>query len=98
MNKDLKSLIISFSIVLLYVYASVGIVYLLWHTKNGKVLDARIKFLMYMVFILTVILLVGSYHILGDQGSTLIFQGVIFFHIAYLFIGSVYNLFSKSDK
>lgn len=96
MNKDLKSLLWSIAIVFLYVYASVGIVYLLWHTKDGKKLDARIKFLMYIVFILTVILLVGSYHVLGDQGSTVIFQGVIFFHIAYLLVGSLSNLFSKS--
>ncbi len=97
MNKDLKSLLWSIAIILLYVYATVGIVELFWNCSDYRKREARIKFLLYMIFILTLIIIIGSYHLLGHAGSTIFFQAVIFFHVAYLVIGSVFKLFSKSD-
>ncbi len=98
MNKEFKSLLWSIAIVLLYFYATMGIVELFWNSSDYQKREGRVKFLLYMVFIFTLIIIISTYHLLGHADSTIFFQGVIFFHIAYLLVGSVFKLFSKSDQ
>jgi hypothetical protein len=59
MNKDLKSILISLSIVLLYFYAAAGVIKIIWNSKKEK-FDARVSFISVMMFIGTLFMLIAS--------------------------------------
>ena len=48
MNKDLKTFMWSLAFILLYFYATAGIVKLFWNTKNEYMFSGRVKFLVYL--------------------------------------------------
>jgi hypothetical protein len=60
MNKDLKSILISLSIVLLYFYAAAGVIKIIWNSKKENVFDARVSFISVMMFIGTLFMLIAS--------------------------------------
>ena len=51
MNKDLKSLLTSLGIILIYFVATAGIVRLLWNTKDDSIFAVRVKFLVTLSFL-----------------------------------------------
>ena len=95
MNKKLNSLAWSFAIVLLYFYATYGITRLLWNTKDWGLLEDRAKFLGYVLIVFSLVYIIAIYHIVGPYRVDWWYQVFILFHVIYLVVGSLVNLFSK---
>ena len=95
MNKKLNSLAWSFAIVLLYVYATYGITRLIWNTKDLCLLEDRAKFLGFVLIIFSLIYIIAIYHIVGPFRVDWFYQIFILFHVIYLALGCLINLFAK---
>ena len=95
MNKQLKSWAWSIAIVLLYFYATRGVVKLLWNTSNVHMFEGRVKFIMYLLFFFSLVYIVGIYHLVGSHNVDPFYKVFIGFHVIYLITGSFYNSLSK---
>jgi hypothetical protein len=98
MNKDLKSFFSVIGIFLLYLYATVGIIKLLWNTKDGYMFEGRVKFISIMMIVFSFIYIISIYHIVGPYNVGEFYKVFIGFHFAYLFIGTFSNLLIRSKS
>jgi len=97
MNKDIKSILISVSIVLLYIYCISGIVKLMYQDKNKKIFDLRVKFLSTLSAFLFFIYIVSIYYIVGIDNVDIWYKTFIIASFIVLVIGGFANAFIK-DK
>ncbi len=97
MNKELKSLMWSLAFVLIYFYATAGIVKLLWNTKNEYMFSGRVKFLIYLHILITAIVVILPYHLFGPQHTDGIYRVVVIYHFLYVMVGVVVKALS-TDK
>ena len=95
MNKDLKSFIWSLAFILLYFYATSGIVKLFWNTKNEYMFSGRVKFLVYLHILVTLIAIILPYHLFGPQNIDGIFRVIVVYHFIYVMLGITYKNLSK---
>jgi hypothetical protein len=95
MNKDLKSFLWSIAIVLLYIYATAGIIKLLWNTKDDYKFEGRVKFISYLLFIFSAIYVIGIYHVVGPYLVAPFYKVFIYSHLGYLMLGSFVNTIYK---
>ena len=93
MEKYLKSVIISLSIILLYFYATEGMVRLFDSDVSKR--NGRISTAMTLLFIISFILIIASYHIVGPRNVNGLYMSIIVFHFAYLILGSGVNFLIK---
>jgi hypothetical protein len=89
MNKDLKSFMWSLAFILLYFYATTGIVKLFWNTKNEYVFSGRVKFLVYLHILITAIIVILPYHLSGPHYTDGIYRVVVIYHFLYVMVGLV---------
>ena len=87
MNKDLKSFMWSLAFILLYFYATAGIVKLFWNTKNEYMFSGRVKFLVYLHILVTLIAIILPYHLFGPQNIDGIYRVIVVYHFIYLMVG-----------
>jgi hypothetical protein len=85
-----KTVLVLSTIVLAYVFANMAAVELFWNTKDSEQYQARVIFLSVMLFIISCFTLIVSYHILGDSGSTGVYNFVIYFYLFYMLLGNIY--------
>ncbi len=96
MNKDLKSFMWSLAFILLYFYATAGIVKLFWNTKNEYMFSGRVKFLVYLHVLVTLIAIILPYHLFGPQNIDGIYRMIVIYHFIYVILGTGVNyLFNK---
>ena len=93
MERYLKSVIISLSIVLLYFYATEGMVRLFDSDVSKR--NGRISTAMTLLFIISFILIIASYHIVGSKNVNGLYMSIIVFHFVYLILGSGVNFLIK---
>jgi len=86
-DKLIKSLFASFTIILLYLFATVGIIKLFWNSDDYSVLDGRLKFLFVMVFVVTAILIFLPYPFLSHGGVEILYYAIFIIHALYLLVG-----------
>ena len=98
MNKDLKSFLSIIGIFLLYIYATAGMVKLLWNTKDNYMFEGRVKFISIMMTLLSFVYVISIYHIVGPFKVGEFYKLFIGFHFAYLFIGAFSNMIIKSNN
>jgi hypothetical protein len=97
MNKNIRSLLQSLSVILIFYYATVGIVKLLWNTTNEYIFDTRVKFIILLYFTVSIFYVIGIYHIVGHVHVDYYYYAYIFIVIAYLIIGIIANLFIRDN-
>ncbi len=97
MKKEIRSILWSLSIVLLYLYATKGLVRLFWNTTDEYKFEGRVKFLIYLQILLAPILIIVPYHLLGPSRVEGVYWGIIVYFLAYILLGAIFNLFSKTD-
>ncbi len=85
-----KAVVVLSTVVLAYLFANMAAVELFWNTKDSAQYQARVILLSIMLFIMSCFTLIVSYHILGDSGSTGIYNFVIYFHLFYMLLGNIY--------
>ena len=86
-DKLIKSLFASFTIILLYFFATIGIVKLFWNTDDHYMLEGRIKFLFLMLFVVTALLIFVPYHFLSHGGVDILYYTIFIIHALYLLVG-----------
>ena len=95
MKRETKSIINSLIIILLYYFALVGITRLFWNTTNQYQFDGRVKFLGYLLILLTILIVLVPYYIFSMPIVERIYQGIIVVHLSVLFLGCSYYFISK---
>lgn len=95
--KDLKSILTSLSIILIYFYATAGIVKLIWNTDNEYMFDGRVKFLVLLQILFFFIYVFGMYYIVGVYRINSFYLAYAIFQIIYVVVGVFSNSFIK-DK
>lgn len=95
-SKDLKSILTSLSIVLLYFYATAGIVKLIWNTDDEYMFDGRIKFIFLLQILFFFIYIFGMYYLVGVHRIDGFYLAYAIFQIAYIVIGTFSNLLIKN--
>ena len=94
MNNNLKSWAWTIAIVLLYIYATAGIIKLLWNTQDDYKFEGRVKFISYLLFIFSAIYIIGIYHLVGSYYVGPFYKAFIVSHFVFLVLGSFYNSLS----
>lgn len=94
-SKDLKSILTSLSIVLLYFYATAGIVKLIMNTDDDYKFDGRIKFIFLLQILFFFIYVIGMYYIVGPRHIEGFYLAYAIFQIAYVVIGVFSNSLIK---
>lgn len=89
MNKDLKSILASFAIVTLYVYATIGIVSMFSKTKSDYINSTKANMLFITLILGTLFWLIVPYHAFGPSSVEPIYMLLIVSHIIYLIIGCI---------
>jgi|GEM_PF-4854495 len=87
MKTSLKSFLKSFIVVLIYYFASLGILRL-FRRRGGRSADnARAMLMVYTIFFSTLAMLFTTYAIFPKPIVDYIYYGIIFLHAGYLFFG-----------
>jgi hypothetical protein len=87
MNKDLKSILISFSIVLLYFYATIGIVNIFGKNESEHLNNVRVNLVFTLLAVGTLFMIIVPYHLFGPGSVETLYKSIILFHLAYLIVG-----------
>lgn len=95
MNKELKSLVNSLIIILLYYIALVGIVKLFWNTQSEYQFEGRVKFLGLLLILLTIVGVIVPYHLFSTGVVDIIYQVIIAGHLLLLLVGGCSYAFMK---
>ena len=89
MNKDLKSLLTSLGIILIYFVATAGIVRLLWNTKDDNIFAVRVKFLVTLSCLFSFIYVVGIYHVVGPYHTEGFYKLFLIVQLIYVGVGLI---------
>lgn len=87
MNSNIKSLLTSAGFILFYVFATMGIVKLLWNTDNTEKFQGRVVLLGLCSFIFSLLYIVGTYHIFGSHNVDMFYKVFIISQALYCIIG-----------
>lgn len=98
MNKNLKSWLNCLIVILIFFYATAGIVKLFWNTKDEYIFETRVKFLLLLLFTASIFYVIGIYHIVGPAQVVLFYNVYIFIAFGYLGVGIISNLFLKNKQ
>ena len=93
MNKEIKSIAYTLIILLVYWWASKGIVKLFFNTNDKRKFDNQVKFLNYCFVLFSLVYLIGIYHIVGPFHTAGFYKAFIIFNLIYLVIGNIFNSF-----
>jgi hypothetical protein len=87
----------SLAFILLYFYATAGIVKLFWNTKNEYMFSGRVKFLVYLHILITLIAIILPYHLFGHQNIDGLYRVIVIYHFIYVMLGVSFK-FLSNDK
>jgi hypothetical protein len=91
MNKQIKSAAYTLIFLLVYYWASKGIVKLLFNTDNEYRFNGRVKLINYFVVIFSLFYIVGIYHIVGPYRTEEFYKAFIMFNFIYVTTGNLFN-------
>ena len=95
MDKNLKSLLTSLGLILLYYYATVGIVKLIWNTDDDYKFEGRVKFLVLLSILFSIIYVFGIYYIVGIHYVNSFYKFFIVAQLIYVGLGIILNALIK---
>lgn len=96
MNKSIKSYLNSLAIILIFYFATRGIVKLFWKDKDKEIVRARTYIIFVAMFFLSLLYIVGIYHIVGPKNTNTFYKIYIFLAFIYLIIGILYDNYTNS--
>jgi len=91
MNKEIKSIAYTFIFLLIYFWASKGIVKLFFNTNDKRKFDNQVKFLNYCFVLFSLVYLIGIYHIVGPFHTAGFYKAFVIFNFVYLALGNLVN-------
>lgn len=95
MNKQVKSLLTAAGVVLFYVFATIGIVRLVWNTSDETKFEGRVKFLILSSILFSLFYIIGIYHIVGPYQVDFFYKIYIYGLFIYSVVGILSYLFIK---
>ena len=95
LEKTIKSLFTSIGIILLYFYATVGVVKLFGNTKDDYRFEGRVKFLLLFSILFSIVYVIGIYHLVGVHRVDYYYQVFLIYHVLYILIGFILNILIK---
>jgi len=95
MDKNLKSLLTSLGLILLYYYATVGIVKLIWNTDDDYKFEGRVKFLVLLSILFSIIYIFGIYYVVGLHHVDSFYKFFIVAQLIYVGLGVILNALIK---
>jgi hypothetical protein len=97
MNKQIKSAAYTLIFLLIYYWASKGIVKLLFNTNNEYRFDGRVKFINYSLVLFSLFYIIGIYHIVGPYHTESFYKYFIILNFIYLAVGNLFNSLITSN-
>lgn len=97
MNKQLKSAAYTFIFLLIYYWASKGIVRLLFNTNDEEQFDGRVKFINYSLVLFSLIYVIGIYHIVGPYHTESFYKYFVIFNFIYLAVGNLIHALPRNN-
>jgi len=99
MEKTIRSYLNSLIVILIFYYATRGIVKLLWNHKDKEVVKARTFFLFTSLFIGSFIYIIVIYHLVDGKTVLVQFFYKIYIFLAFLYVvvGIIYDIISNSN-
>ena len=91
MNKEIKSIAYTLIILLVYWWASKGIVKLFFNTNDKRKFDNQVKFLNYCFVLFSLVYLIGIYHIVGPFHKAGFYKAFVILNFVYLALGNLVN-------
>ena len=91
MNKEIKSIAYTFIFLLIYLWATKGIVKLLFNTDDEYKFDGRVRFINYLLVLFSIFFIIGIYHIVGPYHTAGCYKMFIVFNFIYLVVGNIFN-------
>lgn len=95
LEKNIKSLFTSLGIILLYIYATAGVVKLFGNTKNDSQFEGRVKFLLLISILFSFIYIIGIYHLVGVYKVDYYYQVFLIYQVVYVLVGITSNILIK---
>jgi len=95
LEKNIKSLFTSLGIILLYLYATSGVIKLFGNTKNDSKFEGRVKFLFLFNVLFFLIYIIGVYHIVGVYKVDYYYQVFLIYQVVYIIVGITSNILIK---
>ena len=91
MDRQIKSAAYTLIFLLIYYWASKGIVKLLFNTKNEYRFDGRVKLINYSLVLFSLIYIIGIYHVVGPYHTESFYKYFVIFNFIYLAVGNLFN-------
>jgi len=91
MNKEIKSIAYTFIFLLIYLWATKGIVKLLFNTDDEYKFDGRVRFINYSLTLFTIFYIIGIYHIVGPYHTAGFYKAFVILNFVYLALGNLVN-------
>ena len=92
MDKDFKSLLTSLGLILLYRYATAGIIKLIWNTDDDFKFKARVDFISLLSVLFSIIYIFGIYYVVGIYRVDAFYKVFIIGQFIYVGLGVTLNL------
>ena len=96
MEKSIRSYLNSLAVILFFYFATRGIVKLIWYDKNKEIVQARTYIIFVMSFLISLLYVIGIYHIVGPENTNFFYKIYIFLAFLYILIGIIYDNYSNS--
>lgn len=96
--KDIRSLFTSLGFILFYVFATAGIVKLLWNTDDYSRFEGRVKFLILFQILFFLIYIIGIYHIVGPRYTAPFYETYVWAQFIYVVIGLISYILLKRKQ
>ncbi len=93
--KELKPFLLSMFIIILYVYATEGIVKWLWKTNNMETFKSRVFLSVVMLFIVSFMLIILPFGKVASPEEHMVYIFIIAIHFTYLLVGTIINTIVK---
>ena len=99
MEKTIRSYLNSLIVILIFYYATRGIVKLLWNHNDKEVVKARTFFLFTSLFIGSLIYIIVTYHLVDGKTELVQFFYKIYIFLAFVYVvvGIIYDIISNSN-
>ena len=98
MEKSIKSYLYSFLVILVFYYATRGIVRLFWNHTNQKIVRARTFILFVSLFFGSLFYIIVTYHLVGGKTEYVQVFYKIYLILAFIYIvlGLMYDIISEA--
>jgi uncharacterized membrane protein len=95
--KELKELAEAIIVLMIYNWATEGMVKWLWRSDNEPLFKARVLFVNYCIVVYTLLYVFGVPHIVSSKAVKDYYEFYVYLNLFYVFLGNLLNILIKND-